>query len=36
MARHLEANEESETPEQIKMVIIMSFEDHLLNCKNKP
>jgi len=34
MIRHLKANEESEAPVQIKMLIILSFEDHCKNCKN--
>jgi len=33
MCRHLEANKESEAPVQIKILIILSFEDSCKNCK---
>jgi len=33
MLRHLEANEESETPAQITMLVILSFDNSLKICK---
>jgi len=33
MLKHLEANKEPEAPVQIKMLIILSFEDSCKNCE---